>query len=983
MNVRTQRKIDNYVGRIGIAILRPLAMLLGRVLRRDHRLEVKREAVWVKLLGGGSLLLAMPTLLGFRRAHPAVRMILITTPGVKPFAELMGVFDEYRIIDNRGALALLRSAAVALVRTFRADCIVDLEVHSRLTTVFTTLTMARNRVSFWLEDIFWRRGLSSHLIFFNRSSGSFHFYDRIADLFGVTTADRNACRTAVLGASGVSEPLSPQPGRVCVGFSCSELSRERMLSPEQWVQAFRDNLRPDIHTAVLLGARADRETAEAIITALRSEFPHLVFENWCGELSLRQSVAKLCEMPEFWGIDSSLLHLARLAGLRCVSYWGPTNPAMLLRDSWTVEETIHYRKIACSPCVHTSEEPPCHGNNQCIRGLFAASDIAPAKWTPMELPPERTRTPLSPRGLLAGAWRSVGFLCVVGVLVYCLIHAFDPPRLNWGDSASDYNAMTAGRNFQKYGFLNLRLTPFVLDPAVMTEADKAMIYTHYPQLPDLMNGVLRTVFGMTDLVQFRFVALAFSFCALWFVYQLLRAYWSRETAQYALALWVINPLWIQHADYLHHLPYAAFFGFGSLYFLVRYLRDGERWGFLAASGAFVFFVFMASYDYWFFAPLIIATITLAHYRSIRWPAIRVLGILGACAVAAILSKWATNAWALGGVQAFIQDMRFQAVERATNKAVKVAYHNGLWPTLTGRVERCFTYLLFPVAAFWALYPLLRRRWSKRVALLATPIANPAFLLLAALPFLIVFSELWVGQYYPTTLVLPFYAVASAALVAMLLRVRSRPAKAIGVTLFAALAINSIGEDATFKKAFFDRDAIRTLKTELDAVSHPGQQILVDHVFDAAYRYYFSHNTVALILNPPYHYAGAVAYYSDPTRARVAPASGAIFVQHKHLTDEMFDKGYYYILGRAGLWGPWGNPERYHSELDTFIARRDSELVAEVAKQGDKISETAFYAVWRLRPSKPQADTAAAVSDATAKHETHLAEIEGQRKRGAP
>src|SRR5690348_8838072 len=129
MDVRTQRLVDNYVGRMGIALLRPVTMLLGAILRRDHRLAVGREIVWMKMLGGGSLLLAMPALLGFRRAHPNVRMVLITTPAVKPFADLIGVFDEYRLIDNRGVGALLWTALVAWMKTLRADCIIDLEVH--------------------------------------------------------------------------------------------------------------------------------------------------------------------------------------------------------------------------------------------------------------------------------------------------------------------------------------------------------------------------------------------------------------------------------------------------------------------------------------------------------------------------------------------------------------------------------------------------------------------------------------------------------------------------------------------------------------------------------------------------------------------------------------------------------------------------------------------------------------------------------------
>ena len=50
----------------------------------------------------------------------------------------------------------------------------------------------------------------------------------------------------------------------------------------------------------------------------------------------------------------------------------------------------------------------------------------------------------------------------------------------------------------------------------------------------------------------------------------------------------MNPLWVQHADYLHHGPYAAFFGFGGLYFLVQYLGNERRRGLLLASGVFLF-----------------------------------------------------------------------------------------------------------------------------------------------------------------------------------------------------------------------------------------------------------------------------------------------------------------------------------------------------------------------------------------------------------
>src|SRR4051812_46343766 len=265
MHLRTQRSIDNYVGRLAIALLRPITVLLGVILRRDHRLTVGDEVVWMKLLGGGSLLLAMPMLLGFRRVHPNTRMVLITTRAVKPFAELMGVFDEYRVIDLRNAGTMATSSLKVLMQTLRADCIVDLEVHSRLTTVFATLTLARNRVSFWLEDIFWRRGLASHLVFFNRASGSYHFYDRIADLFEATVADRDACRTALLQTAGLGHAPPRREEMVALGFACSDLGQERMLSPEQWVEVFRSNMKARFQTFVLLGGPADSARADSII----------------------------------------------------------------------------------------------------------------------------------------------------------------------------------------------------------------------------------------------------------------------------------------------------------------------------------------------------------------------------------------------------------------------------------------------------------------------------------------------------------------------------------------------------------------------------------------------------------------------------------------------------------------------------------------------------------------------------------------------
>lgn len=553
------------------------------------------------------------------------------------------------------------------------------------------------------------------------------------------------------------------------------------------------------------------------------------------------------------------------------------------------------------------------------------------------------------KDLLARVWRNIGFICAGVVLIYLVVHAFDPPRLNWGDSGSDYNVMSSGRNFAKYGFLKLKLTPYLLDPARMTADDRALIYTHYPQLPDLMNGVLRVVFRLSDLVQFRFVALAFSFAAFFFIYQLIALYWSRQTAQVATALWVTNPIWIQHADYLHHAPYAAFFGFGSVYFLARYLRDGAQkffWG----SGIFLFLTYLASYDYWLFIPLLLAFVAMGHHRKVvSLPVIRVLGGLACFAVAALVFKFSTNMWVLGGWDAFMKDFRFQFAERATDTVTRNSWKGGVWDTSYGRVERFFSLLLFPIALFWAALPLLRKRYGDRYPMLATAQANPILLLAAALPFLCVFTEVWIGQYYPTLLLVPFYAVASAAAAVLLMNSTQRGAKVLAVALVVALLANSLDEGVRFKKSFFTRQDFNTLRAQIDSVSPTKQALLVNHVFDAQYRYFLERNMVALILNPPGRIEIALAYYSDPKHPRFATPDGAIFVQHKHLQEQLYDKGYYYIFSRYHLWKPWGNPNQFKPFIDSLITDRDAQLTAKVAQIGAKIRETDSYVIWRIRP----------------------------------
>lgn len=368
-SLRAKQWIDDKLGSLLIAILKPMALALGFLLRRDHALSVQGDIVVIKLLGGGSLVLALPALLSLRRAHPSRRLSLVCTRGTKAFAETLGVFDDYIVVDDSGVRALVVSGLRALRRCWRVDTVIDLEVHSRLSTVFGCLTCARNRIGFYLDTAFWRRGVATHLFFYNRASASHVHYEQIARALGGTIAPMDEVRAAYRAANGLPATRSPQrpATRIGLGCFCSDLSVERMLTADEWARILADRLGDARVTVHLFGGKQDRPAAERFIALLSQALPTAEFVNECGAHDLTGSLRLLDEMDRFYSIDSGLLHIARLIGVETVSFWGPTDPQTLLLPlpAGSTDE-VQYSRLTCSPCVHLTEVPPCRGNNICM-----------------------------------------------------------------------------------------------------------------------------------------------------------------------------------------------------------------------------------------------------------------------------------------------------------------------------------------------------------------------------------------------------------------------------------------------------------------------------------------------------------------------------------------------------------------------------------------------------------------------------------------
>lgn len=369
MKLRAKQRLDAGLGGAAIFILKPLARLLGMLLRRDHDIQPRGDIVIVKMLGGGSLILALPALLGLKRRYPDRCLRLVCTGATRQFAELLGVFDEIVVVEDGGSVfRLVQSGLRALFAVFRCDTIIDLEVYSRLSTVFCLMSLARNRICFYLQTAYWRKGLSTHLFYFNRSGPAPKHYEQIARALGAEIPSAEDCRIAFFKTNDLTRDADTGGERLKLGLACfcSDLALERMFSVDEWAELAARQLKDRKISITLFGGPGDKVKGDEMAVALRAALPDAAVDNACGRWPLRDCAAEIAKQDRFWSIDTGLLHVARQIGVPTTSYWGPTDPGTLLQDLPGVDEALHYRKLPCSPCVHVSDAPPCGGTRLCM-----------------------------------------------------------------------------------------------------------------------------------------------------------------------------------------------------------------------------------------------------------------------------------------------------------------------------------------------------------------------------------------------------------------------------------------------------------------------------------------------------------------------------------------------------------------------------------------------------------------------------------------
>ena len=380
-SLRSLLLLDRTVGLAAAFGLNAAARLLGKLLRRDHLLrEPPREVVVAKYLGLGSIVLTGRLCRAIKGRFPETRLTYLTTRPSVPLAERLVGVDRVLAVDHSGLARMFLSTLGVLGRLWRdqPEVFLDLEVYSAWSSVVATLSCARNRHGFYLQSTGFRRGLHTHLVYFNLSRHIGRIYREIAHSVGavyppdqkplieVRQEDGKACRR-VLQESG--EHLDVP--YVLINVNASPLCLERRWPLERW-RAFLAAAASRWSSVrfYLVGAPNEEDYVGRLHEMLGTEACHNV-RDLSGRFSLPAYVGLVANCQGMVTVDSGPLHIAVALKRPTLSLWGPGSP-----EHYAPRGAMHrvlYRPPYCSPCIHRVDVPPCGGDNACMKAISVSS----------------------------------------------------------------------------------------------------------------------------------------------------------------------------------------------------------------------------------------------------------------------------------------------------------------------------------------------------------------------------------------------------------------------------------------------------------------------------------------------------------------------------------------------------------------------------------------------------------------------------------
>ena len=387
MKIELERKVDRIAGQ---AICAALSAVSG--MRRPGREARQPKRILVIMLSEmGSLVLAQPMFAHLRAACPGAAIYALLFERNRECLELFDAVRPERIFTVNGDSfpGLVRDSLRALIRIRRQeiDAVIDCELFSRISSIFSFLSGATVRVGFHphTQEGLYRGGFINRPVLYNP-------YQHISTQF-LTLA--HALTQGPAGTpcgkrdTGDDHPVVP---RLHVGQEAVAVLRARLASdfpgigekemvllypgggllpirawPAENFCIVAEDLLKNGYGVGIIGLREDHDLARWIAGRLNSAD--------CFDLTGYTRTVK--ELITLFHLASLLItndggpgHFASLTPLSAIVLFGPETP--VLYGPLGENAVSLHAPLSCSPCLtaYNHRNSPCDGDNRCLKTIL-------------------------------------------------------------------------------------------------------------------------------------------------------------------------------------------------------------------------------------------------------------------------------------------------------------------------------------------------------------------------------------------------------------------------------------------------------------------------------------------------------------------------------------------------------------------------------------------------------------------------------------
>jgi len=359
---RVWQEIDRYVGSTAcffFAVVRS-CFVSTRLLPTPEFPKAINKILFIKMVGFGSIVLATPAINAMRKKYPHAKTYILTLEQNRPVVELMDEFDEILTIDHSvGVISAFQNCfkVLFLTRKLRFDIIFDLEILSRMSSIFVFLCGKMFSVGFGslyvYRDVFY-----NSIVSFDHSQHMKDIFLKMVSIFGVETTEKKTTNFSLMSEKvrrDIQEEMSLYDYEnhpiIFVNINSGELTFLRRLPLEKMRRLLTEicKRRKDAKLA-FIGSPSEKSFVEDFFKTL----PPMVTErsmNFAGKKNIAELLAAFKFGALYFGNDSGPLHLAAAMGLPTVAFFGPETPNLYGYNE--APHKMFYTNYFCSPCLNS------------------------------------------------------------------------------------------------------------------------------------------------------------------------------------------------------------------------------------------------------------------------------------------------------------------------------------------------------------------------------------------------------------------------------------------------------------------------------------------------------------------------------------------------------------------------------------------------------------------------------------------------------